>query len=199
MHEKRRKRHGWSLRRKLILFLTGSILLLAALLVFYTTQMIERANQNTRELVESYARKLNNFFSEQLADIIYGGISMSYNSVVQEMFRMRNSGQKAFFYDMGNIWNMNMPSEEQENVIDIIFVGTDGVSFWSKSGRGEKIVKRPESDASIFPILFQASENRCNGRGGCYPALRLHAEQLFPIESPAPFCKPYNRREVITE
>ena len=138
MHEKRRKRHGWSLRRKLILFLTGSILLLAALLVFYTTQMIERANQNTRELVESYARKLNNFFSEQLADIIYGGISMSYNSVVQEMFRMRNSGQKAFFYDMGNIWNMNMPSEEQENVIDIIFVGTDGVSFWSKSGRGEK-------------------------------------------------------------
>ena len=86
----------WSLRRKLIVFISGSILLLAILLVLYMAQMVERANRNTRELVESYARKLNNFFSEQLADIIYDGISMSYSDAVQELFRAKAAGEKEY-------------------------------------------------------------------------------------------------------
>lgn len=129
----------WSLRRKLIVFISGSILLLAILLVLYMAQMVERANRNTRELVESYARKLNNFFSEQLADIIYDGISMSYSDAVQELFCAKAAGEKEYLEEVKNFRQMSVLSGEQDNVIDILFVGNNKIPFFSKSGRGEKM------------------------------------------------------------
>lgn len=131
--------HGWSLRRKLILFLSGSILFLAVLLVIYMTYMVERANQDTRELMEAYARKMNTYFSEQLADIIYDGISMSYNRVVLDLFDEEGWEEKEYLYNVENLWRMSMLSGHQENVIDIVLIGRDNVPFLSKSGRGTQV------------------------------------------------------------
>ena len=153
--EKRKGLHGWSLRRKLIVFLSGSILFLAVFLVLYMAQLVEKANRNTRELVESYAQRLNDFFSEQLADIIYDGISMSYSNAVQELFRAREEGQKELFHETEKFRQANILSREQENIVDIIFVGEDKSPFFSMSGRGEDMYR----DIITADIILETKEN----------------------------------------
>lgn len=130
--------YGWSLRRKLIVFLSVCILFLAFFLVLYMAQMVERANRNTRDLVESYAGKLNDFFSEQLADIIYDGISLSYSSAVQKLFRAEK-GLKDLTHEMENFRQTNVLRREQDNIIDIVFVGKEEDFFCSMSGQGEEV------------------------------------------------------------
>jgi sensor histidine kinase YesM len=139
----RKKGIRYSLRKKITLFilvvLSGLVLIMTA--VFLRSR--EQIYEDNQSLLNSYANRLEDVLNNEIAEIMYNGISLSYNNAVIEGFQHYSEhgelnanavGQLRRIVDSITVYN--------KNIEDIIFYDVERKPFFSKQEYDSSIYSR---------------------------------------------------------
>ncbi|HHY83659.1 MAG TPA: histidine kinase [Clostridiales bacterium] len=119
------KLFNMSLSRRLVIFILVDLLGLALIMGIIMYMMQNTMAESTKAFVNSYAEGLEDTVNKEISEIMYTGISLSYNSSVIEFFHNYNNNQFS-----REIFNQIKPMtdliiKQNKCIEDILFISKD--------------------------------------------------------------------------
>lgn len=128
-----KKKIQYSLQRKITLFilivLLGLVLVITA--VFFRSR--EQRYKDNQSMINSYATRLEDVLNSEIAEIMFNGISLSYNYAVIDCFQYYSENDKLNANTTGQVKTIvDSITLYNKNIEDIVFYDAGGDPFFSK-------------------------------------------------------------------